>query len=138
MRLAQCHFETREQNKGENFNYFLFVENMCIHLLNKSSLGQVNSSQIHSLRHQHTVHSLPSKKHTFKTNVLQFRSSLLEQTLDPPRPRSASLVVEERIRSIVLKRQPRKSAISQLEALGQHLCSALEAVYGPRNKLTYV
>jgi hypothetical protein len=35
----------------------------------------------------------------------------------------ASLVVEERIRSIVLKRQARKSAISQLEALGPHLCS---------------
>ncbi len=30
-----------------------------------------------------------------------------------------------------------KSAISQLEALGQHLCSALEAVYGPVNKLNY-
>ena len=58
--------------------------------------------------------------------------------LDPPRPRSASLVVEERVRAIVLKRQPRKLAISQLEALGQHLCSALEAVYGPRNRLTYV
>jgi hypothetical protein len=44
--------------------------------------------------------------------------------------------VEERIRSIVLKRQSRKSAISQLEALVQHLCSALEAVYGQRNQLT--
>jgi hypothetical protein len=48
------------------------------------------------------------------------------------------MVVEERIRSIVLKQQPRKSAISRLEALGQHLCFALEAVYGPLNKLTYV
>ena len=37
--------------------------------------------------------------------------------LDPPRPRSASLVVEERIRSIVLKQQPSESAISQLEVL---------------------
>lgn len=57
--------------------------------------------------------------------------------LDPPQPRSASLVVEERIRSIVLKQQPRDSAISQLEVLGQHLCTALETVYGPRTQFTY-
>ena len=39
------------------------------------------------------------------------------------------MIVEERIQAIVLKRQPRKLAISQLEALDQHLCSALGLTY---------
>ena len=57
--------------------------------------------------------------------------------LDFPRPRSESLVVEERIRAIVMKQQPRDTAVSQLETLGQHILESLSEVYGPLNRSTY-
>ncbi len=57
--------------------------------------------------------------------------------IDPPQARSEFLVIEERIRSIVMKQQPKELAIAQLEALGHHLISYLSAIYGPLDRMTY-
>ncbi len=57
--------------------------------------------------------------------------------IDPPRARSEFLVIEERIRSIVMKQQLKELAIAQLEALGHHLISSSSAVYGPLDRMNY-